>query len=187
MPDALTRTFQQRISLIGDRAGTLTAQHWRDGGHDEVNIEAFTRKVAPVLAAAKMGAVATAAAYYALLAKIRPAGVPVDAVKVDVLYREPFIAYWQALKNGHSLDEAVQSGLARADAFARNFVVSASRRTGDVLYRRSGLTVAYWNRDTDADACPWCVEVADQTYSSAETADFGHDRCGCTPAPVFAS
>lgn len=183
MADALARRFQQRVALIGDRAGTRTASIWRTVGHDEENIAEFARKAGPTLAAAKTAAVATGVAYFAARARIRP--VSIGEVDVPVLHREPFIAYWQALKNGHPIEDAIQSGLARADAMARNLVVSVSRRSGDALYRKAGLKVAHWNRDTDADACPWCEEVATQTYSSAETADFGHDRCGCSPFPVF--
>lgn len=186
MVDQLTRKFQRKVALIGDRAARLTGTHWVNSGHDEADIAAFARTAAPTLAAAKTSAVVTGVAYYALRAKIRPPSVNARDVSVDVFHREPFIAYWQALKNGHPIEDAIQSGIARAGALATNLVVSSARRAGDVTYRKSGLHVIYWNRETDAGACPWCEDVADQTYTSAETADFGHDRCGCTPVPIFA-
>lgn len=182
----LTTRYQQRLALIGHRAGQKTAAIWGAlDAHNEADIPTFTKRSAPVLTGAKTAAVVTGVAYFATVAQIRAPAVNQRDVIVPLLPREPFIAYWNALKGGAPLDEALQSGLARADAFARNLVVSASRRAGDVVFQKAGLHVAYWNRETDANACPWCEDVATQTYKSAETADFGHDRCGCTPFPIF--
>lgn len=178
----LTRRYQTATALIGDRAATLTAHHWKAVGHDEANIPEFAHRAAPAFNAAKTAAVQLSSGYYSLLTGRRPVGVNPRDVLIDPDVRAPFIAYWNALKGGAG-DDAVLSGIARAEAIARNFAVSSGRRTGDVVMHRQGLRPGDWTRITDGGACAWCEEVAAQTYSSAEAADFGHDRCGCTAVP----
>lgn len=187
MADALTRRFQQTIARIGERAGALTALRWSQlDTYDEADVETFARAVAPTLAAVKASAVSTGAAYYAVRGRIsRPPTIRPDMIDLVADPREPFIAYWRALKMGNPVDEAVLSGTARAGAIARNLASSASRRAGDVLFDRAAVTPARWVRVPDGGACDWCQEVAGQSYLSAESADFGHDRCNCTAEPEF--
>lgn len=182
----LTRRFQARVATVGERVATITARHWLTVGHDEADIAIFERVAGPSLQAAKTGAVQIAAGFYSTLVGRRPVAIRAAEITLEPNFREPFIAYWQALGNGHPLDEAIASGAARAEAIARNLTVSSSRRTGDVVLRRHGLRAGDWTRTTDGNACDWCELVADQTYSSAEAADFGHDRCNCSAVPNIA-
>lgn len=188
MPDrlALTRRFQSRVDRIGARAAALTATAWAQlDTHDREDIATFVAATAPTLTATKAASVATAVAYYSVLTETRaPAISPLD-VLVPNETREPFIAFWRALKTGNSLEDALASGRARSAAIARNLAVSSSRRTGDVFFDRSDLKPIGWERVLDAGACPWCELVAGQLYKSAESADFGHDRCGCSAVPVL--
>jgi hypothetical protein len=187
--DAVTRTFQTTIARIGDRAAALTARQWAAlGNWDEADVEAFARASAPTLQAAKDAAVQSGRGYYAVRAKLlRPPTITSAMVDVAADPREPFIAYWRALKSGNPIDAAIESGTARAGAIARNLASSASRRTADVLYSRADVYVGRWVRVPDANACDWCQLIAEGNggYKSAETADFGHDRCNCTAEPMF--
>lgn len=191
MPDPrtveLTRRFQARVDRIAGRAAALTAAQWAAlDTHDREDIPAFIEATRPTLTATKGAAVATAVAYYSVLTQTRAPAIAATAIVVADETKAPFIAFWRALKSGNSLEDALESGRARAGAIARNLAVSSSRRTGDVFFDRSDLTPLGWERILDPGACPWCELVAGQFYKSAESADFGHDRCGCTAAPVFA-
>lgn len=187
MADALTRRFQRTIARIGDRAAVITARTWSDlGAWDEANVDEFARRVAPTLTAVKASATSTGVAYYAVRAGLlRPPTIRPALIATVAETRDPFIAYWRALKMGNPFEAALESGTARAGAIARNLATSTSRQAGDVLYRQSGHEPRHWVRVPDGNACPWCLEVAGGIYHSAESADFGHDRCGCAAEPLF--
>lgn len=183
----LTRTFQNRIALIGARAARLTAAQWASlPGYDEADVPRFTAGTRAALQAAHAAAVHTGVGYYATLAQIRAPSVKVTDVPYTADPREPFIAYWRALAGGNSPEAALQSGAARAEAVARNLSTSSARRAGDVTFRKADVQVDGWGRDPDARACPWCLTVADGVFRTAESADFGHDRCGCSVSPLIA-
>lgn len=106
------------------------------------------------------------------------------ASKVDA--REPFISTWLALKGGAALTEAIAAGSARVDAMVGDYVTSSARQTGDAVVEKSGLKIVGWERIPDDTACDWCLEVSPGFYTSAESADFGHNNCGCTAEPIYA-
>lgn len=181
----LTRRFQQRIAAIGDRAAGALGVAWsRLDTHDEADIDTFATATAPVLASTRSAAASLGVGYYALLLQVRPPSIPPEAITVAADVRAPFIAYWRALKMGHPLPDAVESGALRAAAVARNFAVSTSRRAGDLTARAADIEIVSWRRTPDGGACEWCRGLTVYLFDSAEQADFGHDRCGCTPLPV---
>jgi hypothetical protein len=184
---ALTRRHQTFLDRLGLRAGVLLASVW-DGldGYDEADVDDFEARSRPPLAAAKRVAVASSVAYFSTLAQIRPAAIEPGDVPVPVETREPFIAYWAALKNGHPVEAALESGRGRAAAIAANFVVSAARRTGDHATASAEVDVIGFERVANRGACTWCRARSGTVYDTAEAADYGHDRCHCSAAPVFA-
>lgn len=184
---ALTRRFQHVLRTIGDNTGARLRPSWDAlDRYDEDQIPEFTRSTAPFLDAAKVAAVHHAVAFYALTAGIAPIAIKAASVAVEPDVRAPFIATWRALKGGAPLEDAVAAGSSRLDGVARDFVTSSSRQTGDLVVENAGLKVVGWERVPDDGACPWCEEVAPGFYHSAESADFGHDNCGCTAEPIYA-
>jgi hypothetical protein len=182
----LTRTFQERVALIGDRAARTAAAEWmRLTSYDEAAVQVYAAATRSAMTAAKAAAVRTGTAYYATLGQFRPPAVKVTDVKITPNPREPFIAYWNALEGGHPWEEAIESGSARAEAAARNLSTSAARQAGDVTMSRARQEPSGWQRIPDGDACPWCLDLASFTFPSAEAADFGHDRCNCSVVPVL--
>lgn len=183
---ALTRRFQSRILGVGDRAGAaLTAAWSRLDTHDEPDIAQFAQATAPVLASTRSAAIALGVGFYSLLLQVRPPSIAPTAVAVEPELRAPFIAYWRALKMDHPAAEALEAGAARAGAVGRNFAVSASRRAGDKIAEAVDIEIVSWRRTPDGNACDWCRGLTVHLFDSAERADFGHDRCGCTPVPVI--
>lgn len=158
---------------------------WDDlDDYDESGVEVFRERTSVMLAGSKAAAVAAAVALYAGLTR-RRVGIRPDDVVVDMPINKPFLAMWHALKMGRPWDEAVASGRGAADAFGSNWVTSTVRQTAQEFTTTADVRPSWWERETNDDACEWCQTVAMQHYLSAETADFGHDRCFCTPVPVF--
>jgi len=182
----LTRRFQQALAAI--IANTTPAVHRAFDNlttYDEESINAFVAKAGPSLQAAKAASVRQAAAYYTLLAGITPPSIaPAEVVIVPNL-RDPFISVWQALGSGLAYTAALDAGRARVEAVVSNFTVSTARQTGDVFVAKAHLPAPRWERIPDGGACDWCLEAANDTYDSAESADFGHDRCGCTVSMIL--
>lgn len=184
---ALTRRFQQVLTTIGDSTARRLQPAWNAlSEYNEADIPTFAKQATPILTAAKTVAVHHAGAYYALTAGVAPAGISVATIATQPDLRAPFISVWQALKSGNPYEDAVAAGEGRLDAISRDLITSSARQTGDEVVSKAGLRVVGWERIPDDGACPWCEEVAPGFYLTAESADFGHDRCGCTADPIFA-
>lgn len=182
----LTRRFQTSIATAVDRTTPALHRIWDDlDDYDEDSVAALTKSAAGPMQALKTHAVTQALGYYTVLAGIRPPSVPAGEISTTANLRDPFISVWQALQSGNSFTDALAAGRARIDAVVSNFANSTARQTGDVFVAKARLEVRSWERITDAGACDWCEEVSGETYSSADAADFGHDRCACTAAPTF--
>lgn len=182
----LTTRFQQSLVRLVAAASPRVQRAWAAlPDYDEQRVAEFAAETESTFNAAKRGAIAQAGGYYALSAGVQPVGVNPNLIDVTPDYRAPFIATWRALKMGEPFEAAVASGAARSEAIVFNLVSSASRRTGDEVIRRAGVKVIGWERIPDGGACSWCLEVSPGFYQSAESADFGHDRCGCTAAPIY--
>lgn len=178
---ALVTRYQTRTAAIGEQTGQQLSRLWLDVGPEFDMLPAFAEQAEPILGPPKAATVRFASALYGVLSGQRPTGINPDDVEVPDRLRDPFIAYWRAINQGNDTPDALISGAARAEAVARDFVTSAGRRTGDVVV--SGRYVQ-WQRLTDGRACDWCISMTVHTWDSSEAADFGHDRCGCTPVPV---
>lgn len=188
LPDHLrlpaTRRFQSTITTVAARATPALHRAW-DGldTYDEESVAVLTAKATPTITAVKATAVRAAVGYYVVIAGA-VAAVKAHEVATVADLRAPFISVWQALASGNSYEEALAAGRSRIEAVVSDFAVSSARQTGDVFVDKAGLRVSGWERIPDGDACDWCQEVAVDTYSSADAADFGHDRCNCTASPL---
>lgn len=185
----LTRRFQQAIVGIGERTTPAVQKTWADlPTYNDDQVDIFATRSARALTTAKFAAVRHAVGYYSLAAGVRPRAIDPEAVTVVADTRQPFIDVWTALKRGVDLVAAIEIGHNTIDAMTRDMVTSSSRQTGDLVVQSAGLRVIGWERIPEADACPWCLEVADGAiFTSAESADFGHDRCGCSAQPIYAA
>lgn len=182
-----TRRFQSTLTNVVARATPKIQSAWDDlDSIDEESVAVLTAQVAPTMHAVKSTAVRSAVGYYTILAGVRRSpAVPVADIATAPDLRAPFISVWQALASGVVFAEALNIGRSRIEAVVSDFAVSAARQTGGEFVSRAGLKVSLWERIPDGGACDWCVEVADNVYHDADTADFGHDRCQCSVAPLF--
>lgn len=175
--DALLGTYRARTAL----RLALVWDGLEDYGDDAV--EQFALTAAPILAGAKRTAVASSVAIFSLALDIRPPAVSPDDVDISPRIDHPFLAMWHAVNEGRPNEEAIAAGRSQAQAVAQDFVQQTARRTGDTVARTAGIDTR-WRRVPNAGACPWCRTISGQLYRTAESADFGHDRCFCMVVPA---
>lgn len=178
-PEALRR-YKRQIAVYRDRTSALLVAEWdRLDGHDEADIATYARRTAPGLAGAKSAAVSLSAGFYALATGTRPRAVRADDIDRTPDIAGPFRATWHALSMNRPMAEALTVGRSTAEAVGFDFVQSVARRTGDLVADER----TRWRRVPGGMSCAWCLDVAGQSYSSAEAADFGHERCDCDAVP----
>lgn len=190
LPDHLVRPLTARFrtslaQISATSAPKLRKLYEQLDEHNDAQVAGFTKSAQPIVTAAKKATVQQAAGYYALIAGIRPPSVQPADVDVEADLRGPFIQTWQAYSNGASNGDALGAGTNRAAAAIANFVASTSRLTGDEVYGQANVRVEIWLREPEGNACDWCLEAAQGTYTSAEATDFGHDNCMCIGVPSF--
>jgi hypothetical protein len=175
---------KQAQAIIAARTSSEVLAIWDAlGSIDRAEVAGFLEAVAPYLAAAKKATITLATGFYSTILQTRPPAIAVDAIDVDFAGRTPFTATWHALGEGRPYAEAIEAGRSIADAQVHRYVTSAGRRTGDAVATATRHRVR-WRRVPSTKACPFCVNAAGQLYHSAESADFGHDRCGCAAVPA---
>ena len=182
----LARRQQRALEAAARRMATVTQQVWDElGSWDRTDVARFRRRVAPMVAAAKVTAVRSATAYL-----VTTTGRPVPALRpqlvpVDYDDESPFWHHWHQLGAGASWDEAQLAGRAIVARSAINLLVDTSRQATIVLSAKAKRTPGGWERVLGGDSCAWCTQQAGQRYHSAESADIGHAGCTCTIVPVF--
>lgn len=183
---ALTRRYQTHLGAVIDRAVPLVASAWLAlPDYRDADREAFTVAIAPTIDATKAAARTLAAGYFATVLATPAPVIPLDALAATYNTDGPFLAVYKALNDGLTLTDAAAVGGRQAEASTANLAISTARQTGDEFTRRTGITVEQWERVAEADCCPWCEDLDGVVFSSAEAADFGHDRCKCVPEPAF--
>lgn len=184
----LTHRYQQRLVDIAERAQPTADREWeRLKTYDESEIEAFAASIAPLLNLVRRAAAVNTIGYLSVLVARPPLRVAVEHIEVETTFRKPFIAVWQARQADAAESEAVGAGRRRLQALVHDHVISVARRAGDAYAAASELDIARWRRVPSANACEWCHSVAGGVFRSAASADFGHQRCRCTPVPVLRS
>ncbi len=181
---ALVARHKATQKQITTRSGLIILGIWDDlESWDRADVERFLDLTAGPVAAAKKAAVTLALGLYAAIFETRPPAITPAAISATFNAETPFTAVWHGLSQGRPFDEALASGRSTMDAEIGRFVNSAARRTGDHVARAAKVNTA-WRRIPSSGACEFCARAAGQLYKTSETADFGHDRCGCTAVPV---
>lgn len=177
------RRYRRQVDARRRRTALALAALWdRLENYDDTDAERFVAQAAPVIAGVKASTVAASAAMFGLALGIRPPGVRPQDVDVEPRIDHPFLAFYHALAEGRPREEALAAGRSQAAAVGADFVQQTARRTGDAAARASGRRVRF-ERRPESGACDWCRDAARETYRTAESADFGHDRCFCDVVP----
>ncbi len=174
--------FERQIDSLRTSASTLVVRHWDVlESFDEADLAAFVKAATPDLTAVKAASANVSSAFYSTMLEVAPRALDLEAIATPAP-DGPFLALWHALNEGRPYEQAVAAGRSRVESLAFDTVQSTSRRVGDQL--GEDALVIGWHRVVSVGACPWCQTIAGQLYHTAESADFGHDRCDCTAIPV---
>lgn len=184
LSDEAIRRYDRLLGTYRRRTAAALALLWDQlDTYDDEGLEQFVSAAAPVIAGTKRTAVAASTAVFSLALGIRPPAVTANDVDVEPRIDHPFLALWHAVNEGRPNDEALAAGRSQAQAVGADFVQQTARRTGDVVARTAGVRTR-WRRVPNAGACDWCQTISGQLYRTAESADFGHDRCFCMVVPA---
>lgn len=184
LPTEALRRYDRLLTGFRQRTATALALAWDAlDTYDDDGLEQFTALTAPTLTASKRAAIAASTAIFSLAFEIRPPALTVNDVAVTPRINHPFLALWHAVNEGRPNDEALAVGRSQAQAVGQDFVQQTARRTGDAVAQTAGIDTR-WRRVPNAGACPWCQTISGQLYRTAESADFGHDRCFCMVVPA---
>ncbi len=182
--EQLTDRHRRARLLVSNRLATVTARAWDGlGSWDDLDVARLAEVVAPSAELAQTAVATRATGFYSAILEVRAPFVRLAELGVALDYRQAFTAHWHALAEGRPFDEALSAGRSAAEAQADRFLTTTARRVGDSVARSTGQRVR-WRRVPEPKACRWCLTVAGQLYRTAESADFGHDRCHCDPVPV---
>lgn len=181
----LTRRYQAALGSIAARSVPLLEHVWDElEDYDEEAIDTFAAAIAPYMAAVKRGAVAQSAGYFnSIFGTI--VGVDPERVSSKFDPRDPFVMVWRGLQSGARWEDAVAAGRRQLAATVHHYTLSSARRAGDEFVRKTGRAAGGWRRVPNRGACEWCQQAAADIYRRAESADFGHLRCGCTAVPIL--
>lgn len=182
---ALVQRRQSILSRLRATTAAAVAKVWDSlDSYSDDQIATFIRRASPAVAAGQERAFWLSVAHLQrLLGDSFTADIGLlDTAQVDL--KEPFIALGRALNAGRSIEEAIEAGRSRAESLGENGVNWASSRASQAL--DGDERIRGWVRALDGKACEWCRDVSRQTYRTAETASFGHARCGCSVEPIFA-
>lgn len=176
----LTLAFQTRLKKIAARAGTVSKRSFLGlSGWDRANIAEFIDAAGPALSAAGGASLTLSTGFYGLLTGVPSVGLL--ALVSSPNYEAPFTAYWSSLKDMEWAD-AINVGADRAMSIGSDYVTLVSREVAGV----AAPNAAGFRRVPRREACGWCLTVATQRYHTAESANFGHDHCGCLVVPIDA-
>lgn len=183
--DAVLSRYRRQLARYRDRTSLALVGAWDAlDGHDKDNFDQYVELTAVPLGAGQAAAVSLSSAMFALTLDVPPVGVAATDLDLKPDLWGPFRATWHARKTGRPEPEALAAGRSTAQSSGFDFIQSSARRTGDLVASASGVDVR-WQRFTIGTSCEWCHLVAGDHYRTAESADFGHERCDCDAIPVL--
>lgn len=179
---ALVASYQQQLHQLGTHLGAVAGQQWSNLGQwNEADIATLAEQLADVAAASTDHAMSLAHGFIALAANLELAEIDFDSYEPD--WSPAFQTMWKALGDGRDFADALAIGLNVIGSIGFDAVQGAARSATNQIDRQEPR-ITGWDREPDGSACDWCIEVAGQTYRSADSADFGHDHCGCSVVPA---
>jgi hypothetical protein len=104
-----------------------------------------------------------------------------ERAAIDV--NQPFVALANALAGGIPFTEALTAGRLRAEGVGESGTQWAARAANNAA--EGDERIVGWTRVLDGDPCDWCQLVSTQRYHTADSASFGHLRCGCDVEPIL--
>lgn len=174
---ALSTASEARLQAIWDHLGT-----W-----DDTDVERFLAQSTPTVTATQQRATSLTFGFLGLLLGSAVAAKVAHAV-VD--FRDPFIGYWTALKDGQPWEQAITLGRTRAETLVRFATNTAARDTNIAVdqLQNPRVRITGWRRVlTGPSSCEFCAVISTQRYHTAQAAGASNHsgRCDCTVLPII--
>lgn len=177
----LVRRYQRHLNTVASTAGDRASATWDQlGSWDRSDIARFAAAASAATKPARATGAALAGGFVATIVAL---ATPTLTPPADPDWSPAFFAYWASLAKGDPWVDAITSGRSRAEAIGFDSVHAAARDASQQIDTNADQIVG-WERVLDGSSCAWCADVATQLYITADSASFGHDRCGCTVSPV---
>lgn len=192
MASALSRAHiegERRLrTLVANEVGRI----WRElPGYDRSDVDEWLTRVLPLVEAGQRASVALTEGYLARALDRQPVGLDAEELigagvrggtDPATVYERPFVTTWTALGAGSLFEEAVASGMARAQEMAR-FDVQGSMRATANAFQQSTDGIYGYERVADAGACDYCASIDGAYVKSADAMPL-HPGCGCGLEPL---
>lgn len=193
--------YAQIVEQVRQRVIDFLTHLWRTmGSYHKSDVDTLTEQVVPVVLAGQRQVASLTDAYLSSLyghmtgEPSPPSGDGLAAVAAyDVLregktpedvYERPFIEVWAALKNGKSLDEAVQLGEQRLQNLAATDMQLAKTHASRAVLSGQERIVGYRRVLEGSYSCGLCILASTQRYHKEELMPL-HNFCDCGTAPIF--
>jgi hypothetical protein len=98
--------------------------------------------------------------------------------------RSPMLRLWHEIDKGIETAIALQLAAGVAQRLASGDLQVAERAGLEEGAQSTGQRIVGWTKELSDDACPWCIEVAEGRYSSADAVPF-HENDKCSVTPIF--
>lgn len=107
-----------------------------------------------------------------------------NGVPSEVVYARPFVEVYTALKNGKTLEEAIEQGATRLRQLIETDIqLSHTNTSRNILSKRSDV-VGFRRVPTGAFTCALCLIASTQRYHKLDLMPI-HPGCDCRVAPVI--
>lgn len=100
------------------------------------------------------------------------------------IYTRPFVNFWDALKDGKSIDDALHSGANRIRELLDTDVERLSDFTSVERFANSNRVVGHRRVLVGPKNCALCIVASTQRYRRGDLKPI-HPHCDCKVAPVF--
>jgi hypothetical protein len=189
----LTRIYQGELARTRTAVSQGVARAWNSlPDYNRGNVDTFLHRALPIVKAGQTRAVGLTGAYLSRHLSVPPLGLnPKDLTGAavrngtdpSVVYTRPFIQMWASLAKNGDFQQALQTGLSRAEASAEMDIALSMTHAVLAYGQQSSEEIVGWRRVADGGACPFCSEIDGATTGPDEPMPL-HDRCGCTVDPI---
>lgn len=111
-----------------------------------------------------------------------------DAIRkgtpIEEVYARPFVELWTALKNGHTLEEAVQFGADRLRQLVETDIQLAHTNTARSIFSTNKDVKGFRRVPTGSYTCALCMIASTQRYRKLDLMPI-HPGCDCRVAPII--
>lgn len=106
-----------------------------------------------------------------------------NGAPIQEIYGRPFIELWSALKNGHTLEEAIRMGADRLRQLVETDIQLAHTNAARSVFSNRQDVMGFRRVPTGSYTCALCMIASTQRYNKLDLMPI-HPGCDCRVAPI---